>query len=338
MVKSLRSLLDPYIAVLFAVIGVAALFPATGRAAEIAGGAADIGIVFLFFLYGARLSPQAMIGGLTKWKLHIAVLLCTFALFPMLGLAIVPLLSGILPLGLVSGILYLCILPSTVQSSIAFTSIAQGNVPAAICAASLSNMLGVVVSPFLAALLLGAQHIELSPGMIGDIFLQLMAPFIAGQVLRPWIGRWLEGHKTLLGYADRGSILLIIYVAFSKGMADNIWSRVDIADLAILLAVLMVLLAVVLAITSLIGRHLMRLETEDAIVLQFCGSKKSLASGLPMATILFANAQLSMIILPLMLFHQIQLITCALLARRYANRAPSEAVEIPSQQKGAVIM
>ena len=320
MAGKLRRFLDPYILLMFAVIAVAALLPARGQGATIAGAAADAGIVFLFFLYGARLSPQAALSGLKQWQLHLAVLFSTFMLFPLLGLGLQWVLPAALPSALMAGVLFLCALPSTVQSSIAFTSIARGNVPAAICAASASNMLGVFISPVLASWLLHTQGAALSFGVFRDIVLQLLAPFAAGQVLRPWIGQWVQRHRTVLGYVDRGSILLIIYVAFSKGMVDNIWSKIDLADLAILSALLALLLALALTLTAMIARRIMRLSVEDEIVLQFCGSKKSLASGLPMATILFSGAQLGMIVLPLMLFHQLQLIVCAVLARRYARR------------------
>jgi len=315
---------DPYIVLMFVVIGIAALVPAHGAGAPIAGFAADAGIVFLFFLYGARLSPQAALSGMTQWRLQLAVLFCTFALFPLLGIAMRPLVAPVMAAPLVTGIVFLCLLPSTVQSSIAFTSIARGNVPAALCAASASNILGVLISPLLAGWVLQKGGVSLSFDQIRDIVLQLLVPFIAGQLLRPWIGAWVQRQKQVLSYADRGSILLIIYVAFSKGMVDNIWAQVDLADLAILLVVLSLLLALLLTLTWLLGRKVMGLTVEDEIVLQFCGSKKSLASGLPMATVLFSGPQLSLIVLPLMLFHQIQLIVCAVLARRYGARPEPE--------------
>lgn len=312
--------LDPYIGLMFLVVGIAVLLPASGQGAVVAGYAADAGIVFLFFLYGTRLSPQAALGGLLEWKLHIAVLLCTFALFPVLGLGMTNIFPSGLPPALMTGFLFLCILPSTVQSSIAFTSIARGNVPAALCAASASNILGVFISPMLAGWLLQAQGADFSFEVFRDIMLQLLAPFVAGQLLRPLVGAWVQRNKKVLGYADRGSILLIIYVAFSKGMVEGIWAELQPADLLILSAILCLLLALVLVLTALLGRRIMRLSTENEIVLQFCGSKKSLASGLPMATVIFPGPQLGMIVLPLMLFHQIQLVVCAILARRYSHR------------------
>ena len=324
MARILR-LFDPYIGLMLLTVAIAAAVPATGSGAIVAGIAADVGIMVLFFLYGARLSPRLAFAGLVNWRLHGAVLLSTFALFPLLGLAIGPIVGGALPLALITGIQFLCLLPSTVQSSIAFTSIARGNVPAALCAASASNILGVFISPLLAGWLLQTHGVAVSLGVFRDIFLQLLAPFILGQLLRRWIGAWVQDRKRMLGYVDRGSILLIIYVAFSKGMVEGIWGQIGVGDLLLLLCILGLLLAVLLSITHLIGRRLMHLPIEDEIVLQFCGSKKSLASGMPMASVLFQGPQLGLIVLPLMLFHQLQLIVCAVLARRYAARAEPDA-------------
>ena len=333
MINRLRSVLDPYIMLMAATVALAALAPAEGRNAPVAGAAADAGIVFLFFLYGARLSPRSAWDGLRQWRLHLAVLLSTFALFPALGIGLKLLASASLPLALRTGLLFLCILPSTVQSSIAFTSIARGNVPAALCAASLSNLVGVFLTPLLAGWLMHTQGAQLSFGVFRDIALQLLAPFLAGQLLRRWIGGWVTEHKRVLGFADRGSILLIIYVAFSKGMAAHIWRRIEVTDLITLMVLLAVLLALALLATLLIARFVLRLSKEDEIVLQFCGSKKSLASGLPMASVLFAGPQVGLVVLPLMLFHQLQLIVCAVLARRYASRPAQDgigAIQSPS--------
>jgi len=327
MLDRLRKAFDPYIALMLATVGIAALAPARGQGAVVADVAADAGIVFLFFLYGARLSPRAAWDGLRQWRLHLAVLLCTFALFPVLGLGLKFAAGDSLPPALATGLLFLCVLPSTVQSSIAFTSIARGNVAAALCAASASNILGIFLTPLLAGWLLHTQGAQLSFGVFRDIVLQLLAPFLAGQLLRRWIGAWVQKHKQVLGYADRGSILLIIYVAFSKGMVDHIWRQIELRDLVVLFGLLAVLLALALFLTAVIARRLMRLSVEDEIVLQFCGSKKSLASGLPIASVLFAGPQLGLIVLPLMLFHQLQLIVCAVLARRYGARPEPEALQ-----------
>lgn len=320
MIDRLRQAIDPYILLMFATVALAALVPAQGRGAVIAGGLADAGIVFLFFLYGTRLSPQDALRGLMHWRLHLAILFCTFVLFPLLGLGVQAAVSSVLPAVLIAGILFVCLLPSTVQSSIAFTSIAGGNVPAALCAASASNIVGILITPLLAGWLMQTAGASLSFGVFQDIILQLLAPFLTGQLLRPLVGSWISRHKQMLGLADRGSILLIIYVAFSKGMTDNIWGQIEPLDLIVLIIVLSALLALVLVLTAVIGRRILRLGKPDRIVLQFCGSKKSLASGLPIASVLFAGPQLGLILLPLMIFHQLELVVCALLARRYAAR------------------
>lgn len=319
--KKTLKLFDPYIALMLLMIALAAIVPVHGKGATIAATTADVAIAFLFFLYGTRLALKAAIAGFIQWKLQIAVLLCTFVLFPVLGVSLSHLMAGFLPSALLIGVVVLCVMPSTVQSSIAFTSIARGNVAAALCAASLSNILGVFISPLLVGWLFHTSGVTLSFDVISDIMLQLLVPFLAGQLIRPWIGEWIQRHKQILGYADRGSILLIIYVAFSKGMVENVWGVVSASTLLTLVVMLTLLLGIVLLVTAFVGRRLLSLSIEDRIVLQFCGSKKSLASGLPIVSLLFPGPQLSLILLPLMLFHQIQLIACAVLAKRYSAMA-----------------
>ena len=229
-----------------------------------------------------------------------------------------------------TGIIYLSILPSTVQSSIAFTSIARGNVPAAVCAASLSNILGVVLTPALVALLLQASGDGISFKSIIDIGLQILAPFIVGQLLRPLIGNFITRHSRLTQVVDRGSILIIVYSAFSAGVIAGIWQEVGPTSLAIIIVADIVLLTFILIATSWTGR-LAGLDRADRLTLLFCGSKKSLASGLPMANILFAGQAVSIIVLPMMLFHQIQLFVCAVIAQRSAHLAiEEEARAVPA--------
>jgi len=289
--NKLLKLLDPYILLMALVVAIAAVVPAHGQGAVVAKYAANAAIVFLFFLYGTRLSPKAALDGLLQWKLQIAVLFCTFALFPIVGLALSALFPASFPTALAMGFLFLCVVPSTVQSSIAFTSIARGNIAAAICAASASNIVGVFLSPALAASLLHAQGADFSFTVLRDITLQLLAPFVAGQMMRPLIGKWVQRHKKMLGYADRGSILLIIYVAFSRGMVDGIWTQLQLSELLILMAMVSALLAIILGLTMFFGLKILGLSKEDDIVLQFCGSNKSLASGLPMSTVIFPGPQ-----------------------------------------------
>lgn len=313
--------LDTYILLLLSMVGLATLLPAQGMGATIAGGCADAAIVLLFFLHGARLSRQAILDGARHWRLHAAVAGMTFLVFPLLGLGT----RALLPIdpALANGILFLTLLPSTVQSSIAFTAIARGNVAAAVCSASFSNLAGIFITPMLAALFITGKHGGFSGDAVVTIALQLLAPFLAGHLLRPWIGDWVIRQKKLLGLVDRGSILLVVYTAFSAAVVEGLWATVSIGDLAIIGALSLGLLALVLLFGRVLGRWL-GFERGDRIVLQFCGSKKSLASGVPMAGVLFPATQVGAILLPLMFFHQIQLMVCAVLARRYAAEADAE--------------
>ncbi|WUO60411.1 bile acid:sodium symporter [Streptomyces sp. NBC_00280] len=323
--------IDPYILLLLGTVGLAALLPARGTGADVASGASTAAIAFLFFLYGARLSTREALAGLKHWRLHTTVLACTFVVFPLLGLAARGLEPVFLTHDLYTGLLFLTLVPSTIQSSIAFTSMARGNVPAAICAGSFSSLVGIVVTPLLAATLLGSTGGGFSLDSLSEIVLQLLVPFLAGQVLRRWIGTFVTRHKKVLGLVDRGSILLVVYTAFSEGMVEGIWHQVSPARLGGLLVVEAVLLAVMLALTWYGGKAL-GFGREDRITIQFAGSKKSLAAGLPMASVLF-GAQASLAVLPLMLFHQMQLMVCAVIAKR-RSQDPAAESEADSEVTG----
>lgn len=324
---------DPYILALLATVGVAALLPASGTTADVAGGATTGAVALLFFLYGARLSTREALDGLKSWRLHLTVLACTFLVFPLLGLAARGLVPFALTPELYSGLLFLCLVPSTIQSSIAFTSLARGNVPAAICAGSFSSIAGIVVTPLLAALLLGGGANGFSPDSLLRIVAQLLLPFVAGQLLRRWVGGFLARHRALLGRVDRGSILLVVYTAFSQGMVAGVWHKVTPGRLGVLLAVEVVLLAAMLTV-SWYGARRLGFDRADRVAIQFAGSKKSLAAGLPMASVLF-GAQASLAVLPLMLFHMLQLLVCAMIAKRRAgDRLPDDPLpnESPSDE------
>lgn len=316
MLRRILAAFEPFVLLLLATVVIASLLPPRGVWVTGFDRAADAGIVLLFFLHGAKLSREAIVGGLRAWPLHLAVLAMTFGIFPLLGLAMIAL--PILPAALATGFLFLTLLPSTVQSSIAFTSIARGNVAAAVCSASFSNLAGMVVTPMLATLLIrghGSGQAQVPMAQVEGILLQLLLPFVLGHLLRPWIGGWIGRRKALVTAVDRGSILLVVYTAFGAAVVGGLWRQVSGGDMAVLLAMCAALLTIVLLLTWY-GAKAMRLDRANAIVLLFCGSKKSLASGVPIAGVLFPTAQVGMAILPLMLFHQIQLIACAVIARR----------------------
>lgn len=315
--------IDPFLLLLVSTVALASLLPARGAFAGIAGGIADAGIALLFFLHGARLSRAAIVEGARAWKLHAAVASLTFVLFPLIGLSLSA-VPGLDP-ALGRGLLFLTLLPSTVQSSIAFTALAGGNVAAAVCSASFSNLAGIFVTPPLTALLITGKQAGFSTDPVVTIAVQLLLPFLAGHSLRPWIGSFVTRHRKGLGLVDRGSILLVVYTAFGAAVVEGLWHRVSFGELAVIAGLSLAILALVLLAAALLGRWL-GFTREDRIVLIFCGSKKSLATGVPLAGVLFSQAQVGMVILPLMFFHQIQLMVCAVLARRLAETQRREAL------------
>jgi len=316
-----RFLPDGFTLSLIATVLLASFLPCRGVAAQGFEVLTDIAIALLFFLHGAKLSREAVVAGMTHWRLHITVLASTFALFPLLGLLLKPVLAPLVSPDLYLGVLFLCTLPSTVQSSIAFTSIARGNVPAAIVSASASSLLGIFITPLLVGLMIaGSGQGAMSWHSISAIVVQLFVPFVAGQIAQRWIGTWVRKHAKMLTFVDRGSILLVVYTAFSAAVLQGLWHQLPLPVLGGLVVVNVVLLAAALLITRY-GARALGFDKEDEITIVFCGSKKSLASGVPMAKVLFAGHPLGLIVLPIMLFHQIQLMTCAVLARRYAVRS-----------------
>lgn len=331
-----RFLPDNFTLCLIATVITASVLPCQGHVAVAFDWLTNLAIALLFFLHGAKLSREAVIAGMTNWRLHLTVLASTFVLFPLLGLLLKPLLLPLVTPALYVGILFLCTLPSTVQSSIAFTSIARGNVPAAVCSASASSLIGIVVTPLLTGLVVHAHgQGGLSWHSVGDIVLQLFVPFVAGQIAQRWIGGWVQRHRPLIGLVDQGSILLVVYTAFSAAVLQGLWKQLPLPVLGGLLIVNAVLLAIALLITRY-GSRALGFSREDEITIVFCGSKKSLASGVPMANVLFPAHALGMIVLPIMLFHQMQLMTCAVLARQYANRTARDKTRATQAEELAV--
>jgi sodium/bile acid cotransporter 7 len=315
-----RFLPDGFTSALVLTVIIASLLPCRGVTATVFDWITDLAIALLFFLHGAKLPRQAVVEGARHWRLHAVVLASTFVVIPLLGLALKPLLAPLVTPELYLGVLFLCTLPSTVQSSIAFTSIARGNVPAAIVSASASSLIGILVTPLLVGLVISTSgHGGLSIDAVGGIVMQLLLPFVAGQIAQRWIGGWVRKYQAWLGFVDRGSILLVVYTAFSAAVLQGLWKQMPAPVLGGLLVVDAVILALALLITRY-GARALGFSREDEITIVFCGSKKSLASGVPMAKVIFAGHPLGSIVLPVMLFHQIQLMVCAVLARRYAAR------------------
>ncbi|WP_353228501.1 bile acid:sodium symporter family protein [Novosphingobium sp.] len=313
---------DPFLVWLVAVVTAASILPVRGGIAGWFGLATNLAVALLFFLHGAKLSRASILGGIGNWRLHVLVLGSTYVLFPLIGLATTALDGWLIDPRLGVGLLFLTLLPSTVQSSIAFTALARGNVAGAVCSASLSNLLGIGLTPLLVGLLLrtGGTGALSSWGSVQTIALQLLVPFVGGHLLRPLIGGWVDRNKAILQPVDRSSILLVVYTAFSAAVVNGIWTKVTVPQLGLLLVLSAVILGLVMVANVLVAR-LAGLPREDAIVLLFCGSKKSLVSGVPMAAALFAPATVGMVVLPLMIFHQLQLFACAALAGRFSRQA-----------------
>jgi sodium/bile acid cotransporter 7 len=339
---SLPFSIDWFIVGLITAVILATFLPCRGEGAVVFGFVTNAAIALLFFLHGAKLSRQAIFDGIGNWRLHMTVLASSFVMFPLVGLALRAGLGHWISAPMLDGLLFLCLLPSTVQSSIAFTSIAHGNVPAAVCSASASNVLGMFVTPVLVGFLLigeldrngGTGGISLDA--VGGILLQLLAPFILGHLSRPLTEKWLGRHKFVVNLVDRGSILLVVYTAFSAAVVEGLWHRLSAGDLIVITLLDAAVLFFALTATTFGARRL-GFNRPDEIAIVFCGSKKSLASGVPMAGVLFPAATVGPMIVPLMIFHQMQLMVCAVLARRYAEREAKGAlrsVEFSDQGRG----
>ncbi|WP_426594449.1 bile acid:sodium symporter family protein [Cellulomonas sp. McL0617] len=307
-----RAWLDPQVIVVLAALALGLFVPAAGSVAQGFDTLRTVAIVSLFFLYGARMATREVWDGLRNARLQGRMLAATYVAFPILGL-LVQLVPG-LDDQTRHGLLFLSLLPSTVQSSVVFTSIARGNVAGAITGATISNLVGIVVTPLLVGLLLvhGRGTTDVS-GIVG----QLLLPFVLGQLAQPWIGQWLRAHAGVTRATDRATIALVAYVSVSEATNAGAWDHVTARSLAILVTTCAVLLAAMLTLTWSGGRSLVR---PDRVALLMVGSKKSLATGLPMAAVLFTPAVSASVTLPVVVFHQLQLATCAVIARRLASR------------------
>ncbi|MFR9839538.1 bile acid:sodium symporter family protein [Corynebacterium striatum] len=312
--------IDPLILLIISAVVVAIIFPARGHFAEVFDSLTNVVIALLFYLYGARLSTQEALNGLKNWRLHLTILAFTFVLYPILGLALRP-LTLFISHDMYLGILYLTLVPSTVQSSVAFTSVAKGNIAGAIVSASASNLVGVIMTPLLVMALMGAGNgISIDSSVFVEISLLLLAPFILGQLTRKWVKDFAASKGTKI--VDRGSITMVVYAAFSKGVVDGIWDSISIWEIVFLVVLSILMVAFMLWLTKTLGSKL-GFPRADVIAIEFCGSKKSLATGLPMASVIFASGStsLGLLILPLMIYHQVQLMICSWLAARYAGQS-----------------
>ncbi|WP_104509663.1 bile acid:sodium symporter family protein [Acinetobacter indicus] len=320
--------LDRFTILLIVMVILASIVPVSGQVAEVFGVITTAAIAVLFFLHGAKLSREAVVQGIMHWQLHTLVFAFTFLLFPVLGLMAKPVLLPLLGQELYWGFLFMCFLPSTVQSSIAFTSVARGNVASAVCSASFSNIAGMFITPVLVSLFIfgQSQHDYDPTSSIIQITLLLLVPFILGQLLRPWVYPFLVKLPSLVKGFDQGTILMVVYGAFSGAVVAGLWNEVSGTTLLILTVACSVLLTIIMLLALYIPKWL-GFKREDQIAIFFCGSKKTLASGVPMAQILFIGQPLGMIVLPIMIFHQIQLMVCGIIANYWSKQPEIESKE-----------
>ncbi len=327
--------LDLYVVAIFAAIGLAFAAPQLGAS----DGplhlplVTSIGVSLVFFLHGAALSPQSLTASAKKWQLHLLVQCSTFVLFPLLGFAIFAISRGILPDELRLGIVYLSVLSSTISSSVALTALSGGNVAAAVFNATLSGLIGLLITPFLIgfAETTAAGQFSLVDAVL-DVAKTLLLPFVAGQLARPLIAGIIARRKRWVSMIDRSVIVLIVYGAFCNSTQAGIWRAYDPLMIGEIALIVTALLVGVLAFNTFAARAL-RFSREDEAATVFCGSTKSLANGAPIAAVLFAgNPNLAVILLPLVLYHLLQLVVCSALARRYADDAQDRAAKSsPSQ-------
>jgi sodium/bile acid cotransporter 7 len=314
---------DWFLLGMIAAVAIASAAPGIGRSGGVlhVDRISDWGIFAIFFLHGIALSSERLKHGLARWPVHLTVQTFTFVVFPAIAVAISLTIGRWLPRELLFGFVYLCVLPSTVSSSVAMTSLARGNVPAAIFNATLSTLIGVFLTPLWVSLLIGRSGGGASLGaMVGNVAALLLLPFVLGQALRPLAGGWFARWKPWTNVVDRCVILLLVFGAFSDSVAGGLWSEHGVGLIAVTVAIAAAILALVLWLSRAAARAC-GFDTADEIATVFCGSKKTLASGVPMAKIIFGNLPaLGVIVLPLMFYHQLQLFVCSILAQRYANR------------------
>ncbi|RXS96218.1 bile acid:sodium symporter family protein [Acinetobacter junii] len=316
--------LDRFTILLVLMVLLATLLPISGQLAYYFNILTTVAIAVLFFLHGAKLSREAVIEGMLHWRMHALVFIFTFLIFPLIGLLSRPVLEPVLGQQLYWGFLFMCFLPSTVQSSIAFTSLAKGNVAGAVCSASFSNIIGMFITPILVSyFILGQSQHDFDPTKsIVQITLLLLVPFIFGQLLRPFIFPQMCKFPSVVKVFDQGSILMVVYGAFSSAVVAGLWQQVSGITLIYLTLACSVLLTVVMLLALYLPKWL-GFNQGDQITIFFCSSKKTLASGVPMAQILFIGQPLGMIVLPIMIFHQIQLMVCGVIANQWSKNNPT---------------
>jgi len=280
-----------------------------------------IGVALVFFLSGLSLSFADLKQGTLRWPLHLVVQVSVFLVFPLVGIAALWLVGDALPHALSAGFYFLCVLPSTVSSSVALTAAARGNVPAAVFNATMSSLLGVFITPLWVSWRLQASGQAMPLGeVILDLVLWLLVPLALGQGSRLFLREWAQRNRGWLKYVDRVTILVIIYTSFCDSVAGGVWRDQRAVDLIAVVVGSLVLFVVLMLIVRAVSRAL-GFNAADRITAMFCGSKKSIAQGVPMARLIFgSDPHVGLMLVPLIVYHQLQLILCSVLAERWSKR------------------
>ncbi|MEO1044272.1 MAG: bile acid:sodium symporter family protein [Pseudomonadota bacterium] len=310
---------DRFVMVLLATIIVASLLPLSGVAAQAGEIIAAMAIFLLFLLHGLRLPRTEVLHAIRDWRLQAMIALFVFGIMPLVGLGAATMMQGLLPAGLITGLIFVGLLPSTVQSAISYASLAGGNIAASVVASALLNLAAIIITPLLVILTIGpgdAQDGAATGGaLIGKIMLILLLPFCLGQLLQSRLGAWARKQARLLGFMDKSAIAIAVYVAFGSAVAGGLWQQVDARELGLLCVIIALMLIFAFGGSWALSSTL-DLARSDRISLMFSGSHKSIATGAPMAALIFAGPEAGMVILPALIYHQLQLIISAPLANR----------------------
>ena len=324
MLRDLRAKIDWFLTGMIAAIVLAWLFPNPGAK----GGSLQPeilvkgGVALIFFLHGVALSFDKLKAGTLRWPLHLLVQGATFGFFPLVGWVLLLVFGRALPRDLWVGFFFLCALPSTVSSSVAMTAAARGNVPVAVFNATLSSLIGIFLTPLWIGLVVGKSGGSLPLGkVVLDLVLWLLLPLVVGQLVRPVLGAWAQKNKSWINNVDKGTILLLVYTSFCDSVKEGVWTKNGASVLLPAFAGSALLFVIVFGTMRLVSRK-MNIAPDDSAAVIFCGTKKTLAAGVPMAHLIFgANPGLGLILLPILIYHPLQLAICGWLASRWARRA-----------------
>jgi len=316
---------DKFLLGMIACVVLATLFPDIGKTGGTihADKLSDWGIALIFFFHGLGISRKNLRDGILSWRIHVCVQITTFVVFPIVAFLFCAIVQHFVPADLVLGFYFLGAIPSTISSSVAMTAVARGNVPAAIFNASLSSILGIFLTPLIVGIFTatgsGAGTLPLDETFF-NLFILLFLPFLLGQILNPFFYKKILPYKKYINGFDKVVILLLVFSSFADSVANGLWTDYGAWLLVETFVGAAILLAVALTGTTFVAR-LLKFKKEDEITAVFCGSKKTLAGGVPMAKLIFGTApQIGMIVLPIMFYHQLQLLVCTFLANRYAER------------------